>query len=127
VWIDGVSAPVFLGDYITYRPDADHDGHDSDEIADEAIRQYRKGTNLIIVHFKDTDLKAHANGPESKEATDALQDADATIGRIDAALQPGTVVVVYADHGGHDVITGGNHGTLIPEDMTVPLIVYSHP
>lgn len=125
VWIGGISSPVYLGDYVVYRPDTNHDGRDSDEIAAEAIRQYRSGTNLIVVHFKDTDTKAHAYGPESKEAADALRDADEKIGLIDSVLGPGTVVVVYADHGGHDLKTGGNHGTLIPEDMTVPLVIHT--
>ncbi len=124
VWIGGVSAPVFLGDDIVYRPDANHDGSEYDEIAAEAVRQYLNGTNLIIVHFKDTDKKLHAFGPESKEAVNALKEADATIGRINAVLDPGTIVVVYADHGGHDIRTGGNHGTLTPEDMIVPVIVH---
>ena len=123
VWIGGVSAPLYLGDYTIYRPDANQDGSENDEIAAEAIRQYQNGTNLIIVHFKDTDKKLHAYGPESKEAVEALKEADATIGYIDSVLDPGTVVVVYADHGGHDLRTGGNHGTLTPEDMIVPLIV----
>lgn len=124
VWIDGVSAPVFLGDDVIYRPDTNGNGRESDEISGEAIRQYMCGTNLIVVHFKDTDKKGHAFGPESEDAVAALRDADNTIGCINSVLAPGTVVVVYADHGMHNISSGGNHGTLLPEDMIVPLVVY---
>ncbi|HMK47690.1 MAG TPA: alkaline phosphatase family protein [Methanocella sp.] len=123
VWIDSISAPVFLGDYILYQRDTNHDGH-SDEIVAEAIRQYRGGTNLVLVHFKDTDLKAHAYGPYSPQAIDAVKGTDARIGQIDSVLKPGTVVVVYADHGFHDTFYGGNHGTLLPDDTIVPLIIH---
>ena len=124
VWIDGVSAPVFIGDDVIYRPDTNGNGKETDEISGEAIRQYLKGTSLIIVHFKDTDKKGHAKGPESPEAVAALKEADNTIGCINSVLCPGTVIVVWADHGMHDISSGGNHGTLLPEDMIVPLIIY---
>ncbi|CAJ35303.1 alkaline phosphatase family protein [Methanocella arvoryzae] len=124
VWIDGVSSPVFLGDDIVYRPDTNHNSRETDEITAEAIRQYLSGTNMIFVHFKDTDKKAHAFGPESEQAVAALIDADSAIGCINSVLCPGTVVVVYADHGVHDIRSGGNHGTLLPEDMIVPIVVY---
>ena len=124
VWIDSVSSPVFLGDYIVHMQDANHDSRDSDEIAAEAIRQYQNGTNLIMVHFKDTDLKAHAYGPYSPQAIDAVRDTDSKIGQIDSVLKPGTIVVIYADHGFHNTFYGGNHGTLLPDDTIVPLIVH---
>lgn len=125
VWVGGAASPVLLGDYVSYNPDSNHNGRESDEVADAAIRQYQQGTNLIIVHFKDTDTKAHAFGPFSAEASDAVRDADGQIGRIDAVLQPGTVAIVYADHGGHNLASGGgNHGTLIPGDMYVPIVVH---
>lgn len=124
VWIDRAIAPVFLGNASVYMQDLNGNGRVNDEIAGEAIRQYMCGTNLIIVHFKDTDKKGHAFGPYSEEAVAALKDADNMIGCINSVLAPGTVVVVYADHGMHDISRGGNHGTLLPEDMIVPLVVY---
>jgi hypothetical protein len=76
--------------------------------------------NLLFVHFKDTDSIAHDKGPYSDESMAALQFADTQIGRMLPLLDPGTMVIVYADHGGHTTFDGGHHGTLIPEDMIIP-------
>lgn len=123
IWIDGGKAPVYLENDVLNLHDQNCNGNDRDEIATEVIRQYLCGTNLIIVHFKETDKKGHAYGPESAEARMALKAVDDTIGCLNSALAPGTVVVIYSDHGMHEIGMGGDHGTLLPEDMIVPLIV----
>jgi Type I phosphodiesterase / nucleotide pyrophosphatase len=123
-WIDGKTSPVNLGDYIIYRPSLDHDGYEADEVVSEAIQKYDNGANLLFVHFKDTDSVAHADGPYSSQSMAALKFADEQIGRMLLDLNPGTMVIVYADHGGHTTFDGGNHGTLIPEDMIIPFIVH---
>lgn len=123
-WIDGKTSPVNLGDYAIYCPDKNKNGYEADEVTTEAIEKYCNEANLLYVHFKDTDSVAHDHGPYSDESMSALQFADAQIGRMLPWLDPGTVVIIYADHGGHVTFDGGNHGTLIPEDMIVPFIVY---
>ncbi len=113
-----------LDDYILYRPDIDKNGYEADEVTAEALQKYANEANLLFVHFKDTDSVMHASGPYSDESAAALQYADAQIGRMLPVLDPGTMVIVYADHGGHTTFDGGNHGTLIPEDMNIPFIVH---
>jgi phosphopentomutase len=39
------------------------------------------------------------------------------------SLDPGTVLVVWADHGCHPSGNGGDHGTLLPEDMYIPVFI----
>jgi hypothetical protein len=123
-WIDGKTSPVNLGSYVINRPDVNKDGYEAGEVTTEAIGKYENGANLLFVHFKDTDSIAHAHGPFSDESMDALQFADWQIGRMLSHLDNGTMVIVYADHGGHTTFDGGNHGTLIPEDMIIPFIVH---
>jgi arylsulfatase A-like enzyme len=48
-----------------------------------------------------------------------ITQTDKAVGRILAALPPDTLVILTADHGGHD--TG--HGSNLPEDMTIPWII----
>jgi len=122
VWVDGDTAPVKLNDTV-YNLDTNKDGSEDDEVADSAIQQYQMGANLTIVHFSDTDIQMHLHGPDSPEAQGALKMADSLIGKIVKNLDNGTVVIVYADHGCHMIITGGNHGTLLPDDMYIPIII----
>jgi hypothetical protein len=123
-WIDGKTSPVNLGDFVIYRPDKNKNGYEADEVTTEALLKYGNEANLLFVHYKDTDSIAHDKGPYSDESMAALQFADAQIGRMLPMLDPGTMVIIYADHGGHTTFDGGNHGTLIPEDMIVPFIVH---
>ncbi|HEY3272913.1 MAG TPA: alkaline phosphatase family protein [Methanocella sp.] len=123
-WIDGKTSPVNLGDYVIYRQDRNKDGYEASEVVTEAIGKYDNGANLLFVHIKDTDSVAHAHGPYSAQSMAALQFADEQIGRMLPFLDPGTMVIIYADHGGHTTFDGGNHGTLIPEDMIIPFIVH---
>ena len=124
-WIGGKTSPVDLGDFMINRPDKNENGYEADEVTTEAIRKYDNGANLLFVHYKDTDSIAHYyGGPFSDESMAALQFSDAQIGRMLADLAPGTIVIIYADHGGHTVPGGGNHGCLIPSDMIVPFIVH---
>jgi hypothetical protein len=118
-WIDGKTSPVNLGSHIINRPDVNKDGYEASEVVTEAIAKYDNGANLLFVHFKDTDSVAHADGPFSDQAMDALWFADEQIGRMLRDLDPGTMVVIYSDHGGHTTFDGGNHGTLIPGDMSL--------
>lgn len=99
--------------------------YEADEVADEAIRQYcDEDIDLMFVHFKDPDKLQHINGPFSEKGRDSLEYVDGQLGRVLDVLEPGTVVMVFADHGGHNTIAGGNHGTLLPVDMIVPIIVH---
>jgi hypothetical protein len=122
-WIDGRTQPVNLGEYTINRPDIDKNGYEADEVTAEALQKYGNEANLLFVHFKDTDTVMHASGPYSDKSLAALRYADEQIGRMLSVLDPDTMVIIYSDHGGHTTFDGGNHGTLIPEDMLIPFIV----
>lgn len=122
VWVDGGSPPVAVDDTIL-DIDTNGDGSSDDEVAASAIDEYRAGTGFMVVHFKDTDTIMHQYGPYSPEGLASLKTADAEVGQVLESLDNGTVVIIYADHGCHTARRGGNHGTLIPDDMYIPLIV----
>jgi hypothetical protein len=123
VWVDGTASPVDI-DGLLYNNDTNRNGSGDDEAADAAIRQYKAGASLVIVHFDSTDKIMHQLGPDSPQAEAAMKQADALVGRIVASLDRGTAVVVWADHGCHTTKDGGNHGTLLPDDMYVPIFVH---
>ena len=62
-------------------------------------RRYRPG--LMLVHLIEYDHEAHAHGPESRQALEALERSDAQVGRFrGAAAERGpTNLVVLSDHG----------------------------
>ncbi|HEY3421946.1 MAG TPA: alkaline phosphatase family protein [Methanocellaceae archaeon] len=122
LWVDGKATPVSLNQTL-YTLDTNGDGLEGDEVADAAIAQYKAGENLMVVHFKDTDTIAHSTGPESPRSKAVLKHTDELIGKIVKSLDNGTVVVVFSDHGGHLIENGGNHGSLLPDDMIVPIVI----
>jgi arylsulfatase A-like enzyme len=96
---------------LTERGDAD--------VANEAIVQAGVGFDLLFVHFPDVDLTGHREGWLSPAYMASLAGLDVAVGRLLAALPPGTAVIFTADHGGRD----HEHGAAFPENTTVPWMV----
>ncbi|OPY29453.1 MAG: Type I phosphodiesterase / nucleotide pyrophosphatase [Methanocella sp. PtaU1.Bin125] len=122
-WIDGPRPPVTTATGIISLEDADGDGTTDDEVTARAMAEYEAGTRLLYVHLRGPDRALHASGPYSNRSLAALAQADAQIGTMVRSLKPGTLLIITADHGGHDIAGGkGEHGTLLPEDMIIPFI-----
>jgi hypothetical protein len=123
-WIDGPRPPVSLRQGIVRVNDTNGDGSFDNEITDRAAADYDNGTRLLYVHLFDTDRTLHAYGPYSSQSLESAARADAMIGRLLGHLKPGTLLIVVSDHGGHDITGGrGDHGSLLPRDMLVPLAI----
>jgi predicted AlkP superfamily pyrophosphatase or phosphodiesterase len=80
---------------------------------------------LAFVHLTDADSAGHASGWGSPEQKEALKVTDQALGQVIAAINEAgiadsSVVIVTADHGGHDK----THGLDIPDDMHIPWIVW---
>ena len=123
VWVGGSSAPVYINGSVL-NSDKNGDGIADDEAADVAIAQYKAGADLVVVHFDSTDSVMHQMGPGSAQAEAAVKRADELVGHIESSLDKGTVLIVWSDHGCHVTKDGGDHGTLIPDDMYVPIFVH---
>lgn len=83
-----------------------------------------KGFGLMFVHFPTLDWMGHEFGWLSPEQFSVLFRADEALQIILDALQAAgmrqdTLIIVTADHGGHNT----THGTRRLEDMTIPWIV----
>jgi arylsulfatase A-like enzyme len=99
--------------------------------------------NLCFIHFGEPDVAGHAHGMFSPEKMKALADSDAALAVVvkaikDAGLLDTSVIILTADHGGHDRTAEelaqmakagqppqpGTHGSASPEDVTIPWIAW---
>jgi predicted AlkP superfamily pyrophosphatase or phosphodiesterase len=106
---------------------------DTDKIPDPftieqlAIQQMIKGFGLMFVHFPNGDLAGHDHGWMSRQQLREYEHDDESFGYLletlkSLGLYQSTLIIVTADHGGHDT----THGTNMFEDMTIPWIVYGN-
>ncbi len=84
-----------------------------------------KKPNLCFIHFPDPDSAGHKSGWGSPEQKEALKVSDQALSQVikaidQAGIISSTVVLISADHGGHDK----THGENIPDDMTIPWIAW---
>ncbi len=97
-------------------------GSDRDsELTDQLLAEFPENFGVLFVHFATVDGMGHEYGWLSPEYLSVAFRADESLGRILAELdrrnlRNETLVIVTADHGGHDT----THGSSMPEDMTIP-------
>jgi hypothetical protein len=107
--------------------DRDGDGSTDDNVLANARAVLGAGMpDLFYVHFHGIDDAGHTYGPGTPEEETVIQEVDAAVGQLLAALPAGTLVIIFADHGMHRVDHEGrlgNHGNLIERDMFIPIFV----
>lgn len=109
---------------ITYA-DVPEKTYTNEEVAARAgaiIEQHRPA--LVFIHFPEVDAVGHAKGWGSPEQLAKIEQTDAAVGKIFAALdragiRGSTFVLVTADHGG----AGLTHGADDPRSRHIPWIV----
>jgi hypothetical protein len=90
-----------------------------------ALTEAEAGFGVLFVHFWLPDYVGHLDGWMSPPYIRIIGRDDIALGTLLDGLQTrglmdGTLVILTADHGGHDY----SHGTAIKEDMTIPWIAY---
>lgn len=84
-----------------------------------------KKPNLCFIHFPDPDSAGHKSGWGSPEQKEAFKVSDQALSQVVQALEnagiaQSSVILISADHGGHDK----THGENIPDDMIIPWIAW---
>lgn len=85
------------------------------------IQQYNP--DFTFHYFAYPDEMGHAHGWLTAEYQNSISFCWKELQRIVDTLPQDYVVIVVADHGGHD----RTHGTDMPEDMTIPVIITGGP
>jgi hypothetical protein len=94
-------------DFHPYRRSlfAEHELSKQDETPERILAAYRAAAGsdaqLVILSLTTGDMTAHAHGVGSPEYSAAFQRLDTAVGAVARALEPGTSLVVFGDHG-HD-------------------------
>jgi len=93
-------------------------------VAGRLIAEFPENFGLLFVHFPLVDGMGHVFGWLSPQQLSVAFRADEALGMILAeldarGLRAETLIIITADHGGHDT----THGSSLPEDMTIPWIV----
>jgi hypothetical protein len=110
---------------------ADFDGNGStdDNVLANALEVLRADEwDILFVHFHGVDDAGHTYGPGASEECAAIEGVDDAVGRIMDSLPEGTLVIIFADHGMHQVEEEGrlgNHGHLVERDMFIPIFLVS--
>lgn len=94
-------------------------------IVERLLENFPADFDLMFVHFPTADWMGHLYRWLSPEQFSVLFRADQALGNLLAELdargiREETLIIVTADHGGHDFI----HGSSLPEDMTIPWIAF---
>ena len=99
-------------------------GYWAKDVARVAVKRLaQQQTGLMFLHLPDPDSTGHKYGWMSAKQLKSVSDCDSALGTVLKALdgyglRGRTLVIVTADHGGHD----RKHGSKDPRDRTIPWI-----
>ena len=94
----------------------------NDIITDAAVDYLTKNeTDFTFLYLGYTDMAGHNYGWMSEQYMAAMENSFANITKLYDKLPEDYVIIVTADHGGHD----RTHGTELSEDMIIPIMVLS--
>ena len=131
-YANGLQTVMYVGKYklrqITEPASTDIfesvDDSDPQVLTAGLLTDFPQDFGVLFIHFAAPDDVGHEYGWMSPEQLSVIARADEALGQILAeldarSLRDETLLIVTADHGGHD----SSHGTDLPEDMTIPWIV----
>lgn len=104
---------------------SEHEIDKRDETPERILKEYEavksSGAQLVILSLTSGDMTAHAHGVGSPQYYEVFTRLDSAVGAIAAALEPGTSLVVFGDHG-HDA-----QGRHLPGTASKTWAVYHGP
>ena len=96
----------------------------SEELTEMTLQAREKGGHdFTFLYLGEVDDIGHRYGWMGKEYLQAVSHSFDCIARVYEAMDPEDLLIVTADHGGHQ----RSHGTDCPEDMTIPVLAVGGP
>ncbi|MDZ4771172.1 MAG: alkaline phosphatase family protein [Chloroflexota bacterium] len=114
-----LSAPGALAYSHMIRASYDMDDGDDRIVAHAAPIVAAGVYDFTFIYLGTIDIAGHWHGWMSDGYLAQVQKIDALVGTLIDAVTDDAVMILQADHGGHDRF----HGTEEPEDMTIPWIM----
>jgi len=131
LWIEGTLDTFDFGGPIqdtpvAASPEIEKDKKPAQLVAKNASAWIKeKKPTLLFVHFADPDTAGHKDGWGSPQQKEAFKVTDQALWQVwtavkEAGIADSTVILISADHGGHDK----THGLNIPDDMLIPWVAW---
>ena len=99
-----------------------HKASGTDQLITTAAIDYinRESPDFLFLYLGETDeVGGHDKGWMSETYMGCVKNALDCVRRVREGVSPDYDIILLADHGGHD----RSHGTTMPEDMTIPIIL----
>jgi len=116
------------GGHLYLNPDVDGNASTDDEVFVSAMQAMKgKMPDFLWVHFHGLDDSGHTYSPWSEEYVQSMKNIDGFVRDLINASPTDTLFLISADHGMHPStadVRSGEHGTLAPQDMLIPLVLY---
>lgn len=100
------------------NPDLNKNGSTDDEVFNSTVEEIKGESDLIFAHFHGIDDSGHTYGPLAEETLSVIERTDSYLERL-VQIWSGKVIITV-DHGMHKTAQGGDHGSLVYQDMFVP-------
>ncbi|MDX2138508.1 MAG: alkaline phosphatase family protein [Chloroflexota bacterium] len=107
------------GLYYSYMINESYNLEHGDRLVADAAAPHLAEFDFTFVYLGTVDSAGHFFTWMSDEYLQQVARADAELAKLVAALPEDGVLIVQADHGGHE----RTHGTDAPEDMTIPWMI----
>lgn len=131
LWIEGTLDTFDFGGPIqdtpvAGSPEIEKDKKPAQLVAKNASAWIKeKKPKLLFVHFADPDTAGHKDGWGSPQQKEAFKVTDQALWQVwtavkEAGIADSTVILISADHGGHDK----THGLNTPDDMIIPWVAW---
>jgi len=94
---------------------------DDSHIVEQSIMHLKNPIcDFYFIYFSSIDMAGHVYEWMSEDYLKQVSIVDSQVATILEHMPEDAVAIIHADHGGHE----REHGTDMPEDMTIPYMIY---
>ncbi len=103
------------------NPDINENNTTDDEVFEETKKQITGEADLIFTHLHGIDDYGHDFGPFGDKTIEVIKKTDDYLKQL--AKHWDGKIIITSDHGMHSTKEGGDHGSVLYQDMFVPYLI----